>query len=464
LPRAWHPGRDVADFPLERPMSNKEKVSRRDFLRTTALASGGLALGIGCGDNGSSSSAPDSSVPSDSSAPPAPKPFTVVALPDTQNYADQYPEIFLAQTRWIADNRDKENIVFVTHLGDIVDNGPSVRQWKNAREAMDLLDAADIPHGTCLGNHDVQYSDSEYKYPADVNNACSAFSDIDCDAKHYMDAFGPKRYAGKSWYGGASPSGQSNYQLISAGGIELLFLHLAVDARVAELEWGKQVVSKHPDAAVHVSTHRYMYDLRMTTKHPYPLSNLLGGRYDDLFYTFDQDPYYNDASKAEDLFQNLVKPNKNVFMVQCGHFDAELRVTSENAAKQTVHEILVDYQTYSPKGGDGWMRLCKFDVAQGEIEVRTYSPTLKRFRENGDGYDGSLLALRQGIAALEGQFGKVFDTEAMKKQIDYWDKDPAGRKEGFEALYGDGRRDSEFTLEVDFSPFTGKGNASVDGG
>jgi len=436
-------------------MSNR--VSRRDFLRTTGLASTGLALGVGCGSDSSSTAPSDLSVPPDRGET-APETFTVVALPDTQNYADQYPEIYDAQTQWIVDNRDKERIVFVTHLGDIVDNGPSVRQWKNARKAMDLLDAANIPYGTCLGNHDFQYSDSEFQYPADVSNSCSAFTDIDCDAKHYVDAFGPKRFAGKSWFGGASPSGQSNYQRISAGGIELLFLHLAADPRAAELAWGQQVLDKHPDAAVHLSTHRYMYDLRMTTKHPYPLSQLRGGRYSDLLYTFDQDPYYNDATKAEDLFQKLVKPRSNIFMVQCGHFDGELRVTSENAAKQTVHEILVDYQSFSPKGGDGWMRLLRFDVARGEIKVSSYSPTLKRYRKNGDGYDESLQALRQGIATLEGQFGQVFDTDAMKKQIDYWEKDPAGRKEGFEALYGDGRRDSEFTLDVDFSPFA-KGRA-----
>ena len=86
-------------------------VSRRSFLRTATLAAGGAALGQGCGDSGSKGG--DS--------------FTVVALPDTQNYAKDHPEIFMDQTRWIADNRDSLQIAFVTHLGDIVNNGPSQR-------------------------------------------------------------------------------------------------------------------------------------------------------------------------------------------------------------------------------------------------------------------------------------------------------------------------------------------------
>ena len=46
--------------------------------------------------------------------------FTIIALPDTQNEAEYFPAVFTSQTQWIADNKTLENIVFVTHLGDIV--------------------------------------------------------------------------------------------------------------------------------------------------------------------------------------------------------------------------------------------------------------------------------------------------------------------------------------------------------
>jgi len=40
------------------------------------------------------------------------RPFTLVMLPDTQHYSRKYPELFLAQTQWIRENRRKENNQF----------------------------------------------------------------------------------------------------------------------------------------------------------------------------------------------------------------------------------------------------------------------------------------------------------------------------------------------------------------
>ena len=69
-------------------------------------------------------------------APPA-APFTIVMLPDTQHYSRRYHELFMAQTEWIKENRDKENIVFVTHVGDLVDgHKQGTNQWVVANQAM----------------------------------------------------------------------------------------------------------------------------------------------------------------------------------------------------------------------------------------------------------------------------------------------------------------------------------------
>ena len=47
--------------------------------------------------------------------------FTIIVLPDTQYYSESFPAVFDNQTQWIADNIEQMNIVFVTHLGDVVD-------------------------------------------------------------------------------------------------------------------------------------------------------------------------------------------------------------------------------------------------------------------------------------------------------------------------------------------------------
>src|SRR5690348_2204461 len=50
--------------------------------------------------------------------PPRPEPgsFTIVVLPDTQHYSEDYPGTFLAQTTWIAENLAARKIAAVIHL------------------------------------------------------------------------------------------------------------------------------------------------------------------------------------------------------------------------------------------------------------------------------------------------------------------------------------------------------------
>src|SRR5690348_6798408 len=100
-----------------------------------------LALAfIGCGGNaGHSSSAFPTPTPVVSPTPSQSMPqfdsadeFTIVALPDTQYYSRDFPDIFRAQTQWIADHVQDQRIKMVLGLGDIVDDGSEPVQWQNA--------------------------------------------------------------------------------------------------------------------------------------------------------------------------------------------------------------------------------------------------------------------------------------------------------------------------------------------
>ena len=87
--------------------------------------------------------------------PPPEGSFTLVLMPDTQNYtiaAARY-EIFLGQTQWVADHKDSFNIKYVLHEGDVVqdNNDP---QFAVAREAFGILDEAGVPYAIGPGNHD----------------------------------------------------------------------------------------------------------------------------------------------------------------------------------------------------------------------------------------------------------------------------------------------------------------------
>ena len=70
-------------------------------------------------------------------------PLTVAVIPDTQNYvvAASWASNYNAMTAWIVGNLSSNNIVFVSHVGDIVNDGSvglnkNKIQWDRAQSAM----------------------------------------------------------------------------------------------------------------------------------------------------------------------------------------------------------------------------------------------------------------------------------------------------------------------------------------
>jgi hypothetical protein len=376
--------------------------------------------------------------------------FTVVALPDTQEYADRYPELFEGQTQWAVDLAAELDLAMVSHLGDVVDRGPDEDQWANARGALAILEGGGVPYGVAMGNHDHMYG-----YGPEVDHSCSdTYTDIDCSSEHFLEYAGPGWTQEHDYFGGASPSGTSSWQRFEAGGFEWLFLHLGVDVPAEELSWAQQVLDEHPQALVHVSTHRYLHDFRVVELMPELLHAVLPGRYNALIYQLGDPEYYTDSTTAEDLWEDFIAVNPNIYMVQCGHVDAEYRQVSENQAGLPVHELLTDFQSYHDMGGNGWLKRLDYDVTNGTIAVRTYSPHLERYRENGEGLDASLELLGWALDRL-GSYLESYglDTTELEAQYSYWTTTDEGRQEYYEAAYGDGSRDSEFVLEVDFEAY-----------
>jgi len=288
--------------------------------------------------------------------------FLVIGLPDTQKYSELYPDIYTAQTQWIVDNRGALNIKFVSHFGDLVQHGTgplAPREYANAKASMRILENADVPHGVVAGNHDVLESGS-------VGQTY--------DTTNYLQNFGPQWYQGRSWFGGASPSGLSTYQTFSGGGYNFLALHLNVETPHAELAWAQGVINANRDKPVMVTTHRYLQDAEDYTA-GVPL--VPSGRYPDYWYTF-EGQYNPTGIRAEELFNHFIATNRNIFLVNAGHFHEEYRQTSINNHGLPVQEVLADYQD-DPNGGNGYLRQMEFDTAGDRINVRSYSPWLNSF-------------------------------------------------------------------------------------
>ena len=286
--------------------------------------------------------------------------FTVIGIPDTQNYSQSFPEIFRAQTQWVSEQQAARDIQFVSHYGDVVNCGDQLDQWANTKAALDLLDATDIPWGVSAGNHDIKpYCGGDDAYIP----------------QFFAERYGPTKWEDEPYFLGCSPSGMSNAQIFSAGGWDFLWLHLECDVPTREMVWAQSILDQHRDRVCVLTTHRYMQDAEDYTA---GVPVVPSGRFPDIWYTF-EGIYAEGGNRAEDIFRWLVRRNPSICMVNCGHFHEEFRQTSTNVNGLPVHEVLADYQD-DPNGGDGWLRIMEFDTELEEIRVESYSPTLDQYR------------------------------------------------------------------------------------
>ncbi len=81
---------------------------------------------------------------------PAPEgTFTIAVIPDTQRYLGPgsgreeerdtvINPAFESRTAWLAANLETQRMVFISHMGDIIDKNEP-RQWRVARACMDRL-------------------------------------------------------------------------------------------------------------------------------------------------------------------------------------------------------------------------------------------------------------------------------------------------------------------------------------
>jgi hypothetical protein len=228
--------------------------------------------------------------------------FTIAVIPDTQHYViDQaLAQTFTAQTQWIVDNQVSKNIVFVTHLGDVVDNKDLNQiEWTRADASLSVLEAGNMKWGLSPGNHDMSSS----------------------GVATYYDLYFPvSRFEGYPWYGGylgkdpADPVNRQNknsYQLFSASGLDFIVIHLEYDVPGYSVAWADRILKQHPNRRAILSTHLFLHNSGAR-------SNAVWDR--------------PDGTSAEGLWQQLIRTNCNVFLVLSGHYDGEANRTTRSAS------------------------------------------------------------------------------------------------------------------------------------
>lgn len=279
--------------------------------------------------------------------------YCLIVVPDTQRYAAFFPHIFREQFRWIRNNSSSLNSKFVVHVGDVVEEGEDV-EWIVADQAFSMIEDV-VPFIVVPGNHDI---DPE---SADVGIRAST---------KYNAVFSPKRFVGKPWYGGnQGVTGDNTFSYFQAGGEEFLIMGIEYGPSDETLAWADLVIGNHEQKVILV-THCYMYDD----------DTRLGEG--DQWSPKSKNADWNDG---EDIWKKLVEKNDNIVMVLSGHVkgDGTGLLISENDAGKPVLQMLANYQFLS-HGGQGWLRILKFSPEAKTLDVYTYSPWLKRFREEPD--------------------------------------------------------------------------------
>lgn len=290
-------------------------------------------------------------------------PFTVVVLPDTQGYCDtrhkqaarkwnngDLRRYFFKQTEWARDNKERLNIAFLVHEGDIVQTDYP-EEWAIAKEAMGRLDGK-VPYCMCLGNHDMGYQKTakdEYSYTTAVNRST-----------HFNEFFPREKYAKRSEFGGTFDASRhdNSWYHFEAAGMKFMVVALECKPRDEVLAWANQVVKEHPDHRVIVLTHSYLNADKTRTKDSFEIEGNLG----------------------EQMWEKFVRKHQNIFMVLCGHVLGEALLTSTGDHGNQVHQILSDYQGMN-NGGESWLRYMIFQPDSNKIEVFTYNPDLDKFRD-----------------------------------------------------------------------------------
>ncbi|MFH1532015.1 MAG: hypothetical protein ABIK09_14920 [Pseudomonadota bacterium] len=298
-----------------------------------------------------------------------PEDFTVIVLPDPQNYASNpsLNELYTAQTQWCVDEREARNIVFVTGVGDMVNSAGKTEEWDVADAAFSLLEdpgavglADGMAYGMTVGNHD--------QVPFGVS---SSGGDEGATTTNYNSYFGLSRFAGRAYFGdrydfgdpGAYPENMDNhYELFSAAGMDFIIFHLETEMGAGytgicpEGSTCRDVVQWVDDTLVDVYPNRRAIIVSHALVHPSGASFTEHGQ----------------------VLYDALQDNPNVFLMLCGHLSQanhRADTSTVDGKDHTVYSLVADYQGTS-NGGNGWLRILTFSPLSGDVHVETYSPTV----------------------------------------------------------------------------------------
>ena len=287
----------------------------------------------------------------------------IVLLPDTQTYAEKYPEVLDAQINYVL--KEQKNIHFVLQQGDLTQNNND-KEWQIVKTAFSKLDNK-IPYVLAAGNHDMGSAAGKF---ADTRNSTLFNQYFPFTQMSKLPAFAGIFEQNKI---------ENAFYLTQTGKIKWLIITLEFGPRNAVLDWASNIINQHPDRTVIINTHCYMYS-DSTRQGP-------GDNWRPQAYGVGKDTGDSSVNDGEQIWEKLVKKNQNIRFVFSGHVlnTGVGTLVSINNEGYPVYQMLANYQEGvkgSIKGGNGWLRIIDMDFKKRTIAVATYSPYINEFMDD----------------------------------------------------------------------------------
>jgi len=215
-----------------------------------------------------------------------------------------------------------------------------------------------VPYGISVGNHDMK---------GDGNSSL------------FQRYFPESRFADFAWYGGCfrnkdedqtiSGNNANSCQLLSAGGLDFVFLHLECNAPDNVLAWADQVLERHADRRALVTTHMGLGPQALP-RTPRDFFDAPKGRMQW------KKRHGRRGNTPEQMWQKCFRKHKNLFIIFCGDQSRTqaMHQTTLGENGNPIHEALSDY-------GASGLRLYRFVPQKNTIEVCTFSPFSRKLCE-----------------------------------------------------------------------------------
>ena len=273
--------------------------------------------------------------------------YTFAIIGDTQSLIKYHPDEMAAMYDWLVANQAELNIRYAMGLGDITEDGTAA-EFAFARDNIYKL-SGKIPFSVAMGNHDKYDANRKLYVPDDYSEYL--FNQYFYNETYLAELDG--------WY--ADGDVTCTYNAFVAGNTKWLLVNLEFGPNDDMLRWASDIIARHPDHKVIITTHAYLYRDGTTIGE------------NDCYPATAYNPNFNDGS---DMFDELIAQHENITLVISGHDPHDHIVCTQTKGKNgnTVTQLLVDPQYMDAfYGATGMVALLHFSEADSTMTVRYYS-------------------------------------------------------------------------------------------